>query len=196
MASPGTRGPTPLRPAALLVALAALGLLACASAPRGPGFARADAPPADLARLYVYRGDPRPSFARVRLELDDQALGDLRDGEYTTLLVAPGPHLLEAGLRSAAFVAWGWNDQRLRLAPGETRYVRVSVRVQGREHPPASGLEIGGRPTGTSSENVYLQIRSESDALRELAETTRGIPPNSGGAGTAAPTPKPKADLE
>ena len=147
-------------------------LVACASRPPGPPFSPAPDPATDRARIYVYRLDPRASVSPVRLEIDGTPIGTLRDGEYATLDLAPGFHRLEAGVRSVAFVAWGWNDLRLHVAAGETAYLKISVRLAERAQPAGRALEIAGRPGGAISENVYLQPLGEAEALRDLAGTT------------------------
>ena len=101
------------------VAILLLGLVLAACAPRatGPPFSAAMSPAADRARLYLYRVDPRPSISPVRIRVNGRDLGILHDGEYATLELPPGTHWIETGVRSVVFVAWGWNDQQLRLAP-------------------------------------------------------------------------------
>lgn len=147
--------------------------MACAKPPAGPAFTRAADPPEHRGRLYLYRTDERPSASRVRIEIDGLEIGTFRDREYETLELAAGTHHVRAGMRSLALVAWGWNDQRIRLKPGETIFVEISVRLTARETPGGRSLEIAGRPEASASENVYLQQRAASVALPRLGGTTR-----------------------
>ncbi len=160
----------------VLVALLLLWLSACASAPLGPPFERAPFPPESRARLYLFRVDDRPSLSTVRVTLDGREIGSFRNREYETLELSAGSHHLRAGMRSIALVAWGWNEQRIRFSPGETLFVQLSVRLTEREQPAAAGLEIAGRGSGAASENVYIQIQPERDALAMIEGTTRLVP--------------------
>lgn len=168
------------RRSAAVAIVACILLGACAPRATGPAFRNAVPPAEDRARLYLYRVDPRPSISPVRVRIDGRPVGVLHNGEYETVLLAPGSHRIEAGVRSVAFVAWGWNDQRLHIEPGETAYLRLAVRVDEREPPPARALEIAGRPSGAASENVFLQPRGEAAALQDLAGTTRVVPESKG----------------
>lgn len=145
----------------------------CASAPLGPPFERAPSPPESRARLYLFRVDERPSLATVRVTVDGQQIGSFRNGEYETLELSAGSHHLRAGMRSLALVAWGWNEQRIRFKPGETVFVQLSVRLTEHEQPATGALEIGGRDSGSASENVFIQIQPERDALPLIVTTTR-----------------------
>ena len=146
---------------------------ACASAPVGPPFTPATDPPAHRGRIYLYRADQRSSPSVVRLKLDGQEIGTFRDGEYETLEVAAGSHLLGALMRNVAFVAWGWNELRFRVRPGQTVYLEMSVRLTVRDAPIGREFEVTGRSEGVSSENVVLQERQASEALSLLDSATR-----------------------
>lgn len=157
----------------LLLAPLLLLLTACTKAPAGPPFTRAADPPEHRGRLYLYRTDERSSASRVRIEVNGLEIGTFRDREYETLELPAGTHHVRAGMRSLGLVAWGWNDQRIRLKPGETVFVEISVRLMARETPGGRGLEIAGRPEASASENVFLQQRAASEALSRIAATTR-----------------------
>ena len=125
----------------------------------------------------MYRADPRASLSRIRVDFDDRQLGALGNREYETIEVAPGPHHLRAGLRSAAFLAWGWNEQPIRLTPGETVFVRLAVRLSEHAAPHAGrAVDIAGRASGVASENVFIERVGEERALEELVGTTRRAP--------------------
>ena len=156
--------------------LLALWLAGCARSPSGPPFVRAPAPQAGRARLYVYRVDPRPSLSRVRVTIGGLEIGTFSDREYETLELPAGSHMLRAGMRSAVFFAWGWNQQRIRLAPDETVFVELSVRLSERAAPAGRETEIAGRESGVASDNVYIQQRSRPTALETIATTTRLVP--------------------
>ena len=172
---------TPLRPLALpaflLALLAALALASgCATTPSaGPAFAASPEPSPGHARLYVFRIDPQSSLSSVELAIDGQQRNHLRDGEYATFELAAGSHRVDLRQRGLAFVSWGWNGERIRMQPGETVYLEVSVRLSAQPMP-GSGtgrdLEIAGRGSGAASENVFLQHRGKVEALDRLAGTT------------------------
>lgn len=174
------RGRQRLRAGTIAIGLAAIGL-ACAPRALGPAFARAPEPTPERARLYVYRLDPRASISPVRLRIDGRPIGVLHHGEYETVELPTGMHQIEAGVRSVAFVAWGWNDLGLHIGPGETAWLKISVRLTERAQPAPRDLEIAGRTGGAVSENVYLQPMGEAEAIRELAGTTRLVPPKATG---------------
>ena len=107
----------------------------CAAAPLGPAFVKSEPPPPHRSRVYVYRADIRSSLSKVRASIDGRLLGDLRDGEYETTEMASGAHRLRAGLRGFGLTAWGWNEKTIRLEPGKTLYIQLSVRLEGHEQP-------------------------------------------------------------
>jgi len=146
---------------------------ACPKSPLGPPFEPAPRPPNNRGRVYVYRVDERGSLATVRITLDGREVGRFRNNEYETLELPAGGHHLRAGLRGFGLVAWGWNNHKFRLPPGETVYLKLSVRLTERSAPDAKPLEIGGRPSGAASENVFIIPRSAAEALSELETTTR-----------------------
>ncbi len=158
------------------VVLVVVASLACTKPATGPAFTAAEPPANDRARLYLYRVDPQGSLSRVRISLNGREIGDLRDHEYETLELAAGSHRLRAGLRGFGFVAWGWNEQPIRLEPGETAFVELSVRLAEHTTPSARELEIGGRPEASASENVFIRRPGRVDAIESLETTTRRVP--------------------
>ena len=158
-----------IRAVLCLVCLAA----GCAKSPHGPPFEPAPPPPDHRGRVYLYRADVRGSLASVRITIDGLEVGRFRNLEYETLELPAGTHHLRAGLRGFGLLAWGWNDHRFRLKPGETAYLEISVRLTARPAPDAPGLEIPGRQSGAASENVFILRVSAEEALSDLALTTR-----------------------
>lgn len=156
----------------LVLVLVVIGI-ACANSRPGTPFQPAPPPPDHLARVYLYRADVRGSLARVQIKIDDLELGRLRNGEYETLLLPVGVHRLRIRLRGFGFLAWGWNDHRFRLTPGQTHYLKLSVRLSDRPAPQVSGIEIAGRPSGSASENVYIAPQSAEEAHSVLEVMTR-----------------------
>jgi hypothetical protein len=156
-----------------LLAVSLVGLLACAAPAPGPAFAPAAPPAPGHARLYLYRIDPHRSLSTVELALDGRKRGHLRAGEYASFELTTGDHELELRQRGLGFTSWGWNRMALRLEPGETVYLEVSVRVAA-QPTPGSGrdLEIAGRDRGVAQENVFVQRRSESQARDRIAGST------------------------
>ena len=70
----------------------------------------------------------------------------------------------------------GWNEQRVFVEAGNITFVQLFVRLTDRPQPGGRDLDIAGRQSGTASENVYLQIQPEHDAIQRLRETTRAAP--------------------
>jgi hypothetical protein len=168
----GAQGP----PLAALVALWLIPLaLACGSRAPGPAFEVAPLPPPNRARLYVYRADERTSLASVRVTVDGLDVGRFQALEYESLELPAGRHHVRAGMRGFAWLAWGWSDYHVELAPGETAYLMLSIRLAEQSPAPAGReSEIAGRPDGgTVSENVFIVPRSASEALADLQKTTR-----------------------
>lgn len=145
----------------------------CGPKPYGPAFQMSPLPPPNRARLYVYRMDERTSLASVRLTIDGQEIGPFRDQEYETLVLPAGMRTVRAGLRGFGFMAWGWSVHKLRVQPGETAYLMLSVRMAEQTAPTSREVEIAGRDSGTASENVFIVPRSQAQALSELQRMTR-----------------------
>jgi hypothetical protein len=166
---------TRARMALAFLALLPLTLISTGCGPKsfGPAFEQAPPPPPNRGRIYVYRADARSSLASVRVTIDGQSIGRFRDGEYQTLELPTGLRHVRAGLRGFGMLAWGWNDHRVRLTPGETVYLMVSVRLAAQEGPTSREMEIAGRDGGTASENVFIQRRSHGEALADLGSKTR-----------------------
>lgn len=167
--------PTPiLRLSTLLVLIALASFSGCAKPPTpGPAFAAAPEPAPGHARIYIFRVDPQHSMSRVEIGLDGDKRGHLGNDEYVTFEVAPGPHRLDFRQRGLAFASWGWNHQHLVAKPGETVYLEISVRISAQPMPSSGGdLEIPGRSGGAASENVFIQQRTQADAIGILADTT------------------------
>jgi hypothetical protein len=161
-----------MRVAATLFVLACIAT-ACAKAPLGPTFEKAPPPPDHRARLYVYRSDQPGSLASIRITVDGLEVGRFRNNEYETLELPTGSHHLRAGLRGFGLLAWGWNSHRFRLAPGETTYLKISVRLTEHSAPESRNAEIPGRSSGAVSENVFIIRQSAQEALAALEMTTR-----------------------
>lgn len=167
----------PLRRVALLALLLASICAGCATPPTpGPAFAAAPDPAPGHARIYLFRVDPQHSLSRVDIGIDGEQRGHLGNDEYVTFELAPGPHRLDFRQRGLAFASWGWNHQHLVARAGETIYLEISVRISAQPAPGDSrDLEIPGRSSGSASENVFVQHRSQADAIPLLADTTLRI---------------------
>lgn len=141
--------------------------------PSGPPFEAAAEPSPGHVRLYVFRIDPQHSLSTVELSIDRRKRGRLRNGEYATFELPAGVHRVDVRQRGFAFASWGWNGTTIRAKDGETVYLEVSVRISGQGLPAGSGhdLEIGGRGSGSASENVFLQRHGDREGLRLLAKT-------------------------
>ncbi len=146
---------------------------ACTKPPSGPPFESAPPPPDHAGRLYLYRSDQPGSLASVRVTIDGLEVGRFRNNEYETLELSIGEHHLRAGMRGFGLLAWGWNNHRFPLGPGDTVYLRISVRLTEHSAPQGRDLEIAGRPGGAASENVFILRVSAEEALSDLALTTR-----------------------
>lgn len=124
-----------------IVLFVALGGTGCQTgAPDGPLFAAATDPgPAD-ALVYIYRTEPLRGVSGVDLELDAQNLGEVQNGEYLSMLVDPGRHVLGARLRWLGIVPRAWNRLEFVAEPGQTVYLRVWAGYQTHpDHPQEIG---------------------------------------------------------
>ena len=157
----------------MILSILMLGIAGCPRPPSGAPFQIPEEPPSHRGRLIVYRADHQPSLARVRVTIDGRELAQLRNHEYETILLGRGSHIMRAGLRGFALLAWGWNSHQFRLIPGETSYLEISVRLTANAEPPSRELEIGGRPSGTASENVFIVPVSAKNAISKLEKMTR-----------------------
>jgi len=158
--------------------LVACTLVGCATArPAGPAFEAAPEPGPGRARLYVFRIDPQHSLSTVDIAIDGHPEGRLGNAEYATFELSAGVHRLDFRQRGLMFASWGWNRQQIRAKAGETLYFEISVRVSAA---PVAGsgqdLEIPGRESGSASENVFIQHKSETSAREALAGTTLRVP--------------------
>ena len=170
-------GPTSRPTARPWVSLLFLVAFACAKPTVGPPFELAPPPPDHRGRVYLYRADQPGSLAAVRVTIDGQEVGRIRNNEFETLELPVGAHHLRAGLRGFGFLAWGWNNQRFRLGPGETVYIKLSVRLDAQPAPTSRQAEIAGRSSGSTSENVFIIRPSADNALSGLKATTRMVRP-------------------
>jgi hypothetical protein len=161
----------------VLLATALTLIAGCAAPPTpGPAFVAAPGPAPGHARLYVYRIDPQHSLATVEIGIDGHKQGYLRNDEYASFELTPGIHRVDFRQRGLAFTSWGWNRYQVHAKEGENVYVEISVRISTLPLPgDGRDLEIGGRGGGSASENVFVQHRSEADALEDLANTTQRV---------------------
>lgn len=156
--------------AGLIAVLLCAGMLGCGTTPTGPAFAYAPEPAAERARLYVFRNDPRSSLARIKVQVDGRRVGLLRDREYQTREIRPGPHRLRTEMQGVPFVPMGWNTHDFEAAPGETIYLEVELRTESRQASPRS-VEISGRSNDVVTKNVYIRELKRHEAEPELSKT-------------------------
>jgi hypothetical protein len=156
-----------------IVLFVALGGTGCQTgAPDGPLFAAATDPgPAD-ALVYIYRTEPLRGVSGVDLELDAQNLGEVQNGEYLSMLVDPGRHVLGARLRWLGIVPRAWNRLEFVAEPGQTVYLRVWAGYQTHpDHPQGARESSGGAPTGSVA--VFLSEQKADLAALELPAMRR-----------------------
>jgi hypothetical protein len=156
-------------------------LLLCAAAachrpPPGPPFEWAPPASQHRGRVYIYRSDKLRSLSVVEVSIDDRVVGTFRDAEYETLEMAPGLHRLRAGLRGFGYFNLGWNDSTFQVERGGVVYIQLEIRIDTSQQPALGTpreLEIGGRPTATASENIFIIKRPAAKAADELKSTRR-----------------------
>ncbi len=85
------------RTGTLLMLLVSAGMSACASVmpANAPDYARAEAPPAGQAHLYIYRNGAFPAKRTPRITVDGKRVFDPPEGAYTMLTLPPGQHVAE-----------------------------------------------------------------------------------------------------
>ncbi len=158
-------------PALLLFAVAG-----CLGPAPGPPFEWAPAPPEHRGRVYIYRSDDLRSLSVVKASIDGLEIGSFRNHEYETLEIGAGQHRLRAGMRGFGYFSLGWNESSFRVEPGEVVYLQLEVRID-TPREPALGtpreLEIGGRPQGTVSQNIFIIKQPAAKAADDLELTSR-----------------------
>ncbi len=117
--------------------LGGYGPTACTSPPPGgPAFEYAESPTADRMRVYIYRVDALRGIGDIALTLDDEPLGELADGEYETLLLEPGSHVLAAKLDWLGWIPRSWNRIEFSATAEQTVYLRVWADYENLRNPP------------------------------------------------------------
>lgn len=110
----------------ILLPVAALGLLGCASVPLAPAARDRDAKqfqvPADQALLYVVYQRPR-GVTTFPVLLNGQPQGTLTGGTYLLLTLLPGQHLL------SSFTGENQATLPVEAQPGQTYFVRIFSRA-------------------------------------------------------------------
>ena len=127
------------------IALIGLALSGCTTTgPGGALFAPATEPGPGEALIYIYRTEPLRGIPAVDLKIDAQNLGELHKGEYLSLLLSPGRHVLEARLRWLGIIPRSWNSVAFTAQPGQTLYLRVRSGYQADPGSPAGLRESTG----------------------------------------------------
>ena len=171
---PQLKNPAPWRRAArATLALIGLALAGCTTAgPQGARFVPATKPSPSEALVYVYRTEPLRGIPAVGLKLDTQNLGELHKGEYLSLLLSPGRHVLEARLRWLGIIPRSWNSVAFTAQPGQTLYLRVRSGYQADPGSPAGLREsTGAEPTGSVA--IFLAEQKADLAALELPTMRR-----------------------
>ena len=155
------------------IALIGLALSGCTTTgPGGALFAPATEPGPGEALVYIYRTEPLRGVPAVDLKIDAQSLGKLHRGEYLSLLLSPGRHVLEARLRWLGIIPRSWNSVAFTAQPGQTLYLRVRGGYQADVGSP-SGLResTGAEPTGGVA--IFLAEPKADLAALELSTMRR-----------------------
>ncbi len=115
----------PLRASVLLLFLLVLAIVltACSAQPH-KGF-RPEFVGTGGAVIYVYRPKAPLSRRPAEVYLDQRHVGTLGQGMYLPLHVTPGEHHVRAEARASA-------ARRVEVRPGESAYLRLTVRRMGR----------------------------------------------------------------
>jgi hypothetical protein len=172
---PQLKDPSPWRRATrATLALIGLALAGCTTAgPQGAPFVPATKPSPSEALVYVYRTEPLRGIPAVGLKLDTQNLGELHKGEYLSLLVKPGRHVLAARMKWLGIIPRSWNSVAFTAQAGQTVYLRVKSGYQADAGSPAGLREsTGGEPTGGVA--IFLTEQSADLATLELPAMRRG----------------------
>jgi Protein of unknown function (DUF2846) len=114
-----------LSKAVLLAAVATAGALTsgCAT-PTGAAFTKAEAAPEGQAQVYLYRKSAfQASGQNSSVQLDNQDMGELFNGSWMRLTLAPGEHVL--GVKPSPISKT--YETKLRLINQQTQYVEFAV---------------------------------------------------------------------
>ena len=155
------------------IALLGLTLFGCTTTgPGGALFVPATEPGPGEALVYIYRTEPLRGVPAVDLKIDAQSLGKLHRGEYLSLLLSPGRHVLEARLRWLGIIPRSWNSVAFTAQPGQTLYLRVRSGYQADPGSPAGLREsTGAEPTGSVA--IFLAEQKADLAALELPTMRR-----------------------
>ena len=155
--------------------IALLGLVLSGCTTTGPGgapFVPATEPGPGEALVYIYRAEPLRGVPAVDLKLGAQDLGELHKGEYLSLLLSPGRHVLEARLKWLGIIPRSWNSVAFTAQPGQTLYLRVKSAYQTDDESSAGLREsTGGEPTGSVA--IFLAEQKPDLAALELPAMRR-----------------------
>jgi hypothetical protein len=136
-------------------------------------------PPATVAGLYVYRNSGLMGKAMVEsVWLDGQPLGELRNGVYFYLEVAPGAHTLSAQ------AAPGENDLHFEVKAGKNYFFS---QVFTRKVPVLGALPVVGSVVGAFSSNAKFVAVSDRDGQANVADCKQVELKNVAVTGTAQP---------
>ena len=155
------------------IALLGLTLFGCTTTgPGGALFVPATEPGPGEALVYIYRTEPLRGVPAVDLKLGAQDLGELHKGEYLSLLLSPGRHVLEARLKWLGIIPRSWNSVAFTAQPGQTLYLRVKSAYQTDDESSAGLREsTGGEPTGSVA--IFLAEQKPDLAALELPAMRR-----------------------
>ncbi|MCH2185329.1 DUF2846 domain-containing protein [Myxococcota bacterium] len=151
-----------LQAACLAIVLAAISI-GCAGKPKGPRFEALAPPEAGSALVYIYRDDQVRGVGSARLKFDDEDLGQLKNGEYTALVVYAGRHTVGSALMWFGLFARSWNDLRFEVTSGQTQYIRLS----------ASTLSLAAGPADATAPG-------RSDVKADVALLMNAVPQSTG----------------
>lgn len=136
-------------------------------------------PPATVAGVYVYRNSGLMGKTLVEsVWLDGQPLGELRNGVYFYLEVAPGAHTLSAQ------AAPGENDLHFEVKAGKNYFFS---QVFTRKVPVLGALPVVGSVVGAFSSNAKFVAVSDQDGQANVADCKQVELKNVAVTGTAQP---------
>lgn len=177
----GRPGVSPMSTAAVALlsgTLLVLSTMGCVHDPTiGPLYAGTEEAKPGHARIYLYRHDPHHSFSTVEVRFDQGSPLQILDEEYITVELEEGVHEVEFRLRRRIWgPRWSWRNQRIRARSGDTLFFEIAVGVTGSSTHTGREVAIAGRPVGTASESVSVEMKSEAEATSRIRMTHLHVP--------------------
>ncbi|MDG2051085.1 MAG: DUF2846 domain-containing protein [Myxococcota bacterium] len=170
-----TRALTPVLRLTWIATLLAIMSLGCAGKPKGPLFEALAPPESGSALVYIYRDDVVRGVGSARLKFDGEDLGELKNGEYTALVVYAGRHTVRSALMWFGLFARSWHKMDFEVTSGQTQYIRLSASTQSLAAGPAAAT-APGRSDDKADVALLMGSVNTSTGSQQISSLRRARP--------------------